>query len=139
MTEIVAMYDRIRSERRRLGLAQAEMAKLAGISRAAQTTYESGRSVPDLKYLIQLGAMGVDTDYVLTGKTYRQTSADKFDWQLAKELTDLLNSIADEMSLEIKSTEKFFDLLAILYRVSVNDQSAKDNTKFLHDIIKMAA
>lgn len=56
---------RIAEERKRLGLNQADFAKLAEVSFSSQRRYEDGRSAPDTAYLASLGRMGVDVNYVL--------------------------------------------------------------------------
>nr|WP_047908511.1 helix-turn-helix transcriptional regulator [Pandoraea faecigallinarum] len=59
--------NRLRDERKRLGLNQEEFALAGGVTRRAQTTYESGRRVPDARYLSAVARLGVDVQYVLTG------------------------------------------------------------------------
>ncbi|WP_131326397.1 helix-turn-helix domain-containing protein [Comamonas thiooxydans] len=138
MVEKKEFKDRIRSERVRLALSQAEFAERAGVSRASQVTYEVGRSVPDLNYLNQLREIGVDTEYVLTGRTYRQTSAVQFDWKLAKSICEIIYSKSKEMKISIESTDKLIDILAILYRVSVNENFDGVNEEFLKHVIGLS-
>lgn len=59
--------ERIKEERERLGLSQAEFAALAGAHRKSQGNYESGERSPDANYLAALAAAGVDVLYVVTG------------------------------------------------------------------------
>lgn len=72
MTESHAVFaglgDRLRQERRRLGLSQAEFAALAGVQRLAQGQYESEAREPKLSYLAALAAVGVDVGFVLFGR-----------------------------------------------------------------------
>ncbi len=72
MTESHAVFaglgDRLRQERRRLGLSQAEFAALAGVQRLAQGQYESEAREPKLSYLAALAAVGVDVGFVLLGR-----------------------------------------------------------------------
>ncbi|TGR41853.1 XRE family transcriptional regulator [Mesorhizobium sp. M00.F.Ca.ET.151.01.1.1] len=63
-----AFGDRLRSERKRLGLSQAELAELAGVRKQAQMHYEAGHRSPQAEYLYRLGQAGVDVAYVLTGQ-----------------------------------------------------------------------
>lgn len=58
---------RIKEERQRLGLTQAEMAEAAGVSKRSQANYESGDRDPNLAYLEAVARIGVDVGYVLTG------------------------------------------------------------------------
>lgn len=59
---------RLREERERLGLSQAEFAALGGVARRAQIRYESDERVPDLGYLAGLAKAGVDVPYVVEGE-----------------------------------------------------------------------
>lgn len=58
---------RIREERKKLQLSQADFAKTAGCSRNAQAIYERNESLPGAAYLLSLHGMGIDTLYILTG------------------------------------------------------------------------
>lgn len=58
---------RLRAERERLGMTQAGMAVEAGVSRATQVNYESGKRLPDFQYLQSAGRLGVDVPFILTG------------------------------------------------------------------------
>lgn len=61
---------RLREERDRLGLSQADFGALMGVSRGTQKNYELEAAVGalDLKYVCALEANGVDATYVLTAK-----------------------------------------------------------------------
>lgn len=61
------MHFRLKEERVRLGLNQADFGALGGVKKDAQLKYENGKRVPDSLYLSQLGEAGVDVLYVLTG------------------------------------------------------------------------
>ncbi|MDP1976271.1 helix-turn-helix domain-containing protein [Undibacterium sp.] len=59
--------NRLRDERKRLGLNQLEFAVLGGVKKNAQMNYESGERSPDADYLSALLKADVDVMYVLTG------------------------------------------------------------------------
>lgn len=59
--------DRLKEERKRLGLNQSEFAILGGVQKTAQLNYESGKREPDVAYLLKLESHGVDAAYILTG------------------------------------------------------------------------
>lgn len=59
---------RLREERTRLGLNQTEFARAAGTTQRSQTAYENGDRSPDLQYLAAVAEIGVDVDYVVTGR-----------------------------------------------------------------------
>jgi len=59
--------DRLREERKRLGLSQTALAKVAGVHLNTQSRYEKGHTEPDSAYLEAIGRAGVDVLYVLSG------------------------------------------------------------------------
>lgn len=61
------IYERLRSERKRLGLTQTAVAKVCGVSLHSISDYESGKSEPKLSVLESLTVLGVDVMYILTG------------------------------------------------------------------------
>lgn len=60
---------RLKQERRRLGLNQAELANAGGVQKHAQLNYEKGLRYPDATYLTGIAEVGVDVLYLLTGRT----------------------------------------------------------------------
>jgi len=64
----VAVGERLREERTRLGLNQEAFAQLGGITRNTQGSYEKGERNADSVYLSAVAAAGVDVLYVLTGR-----------------------------------------------------------------------
>lgn len=59
--------ERLKEERRRLGLSQADAAAQLSIAKKSQTNYELGHSSPNAEYLAAAAALGFDVLYVLTG------------------------------------------------------------------------
>lgn len=67
--------QRLRSERERLGITQAEFAEVGGIKRTTQHLYETGVRVPDLNYFLRIKESGADLSYLVLGErheTHRQ-------------------------------------------------------------------
>jgi len=60
--------ERLKRERLRLGLSQAELAEKGGVLRGAQIHYESDARKPDVAYLSRIASAGVDVGYVITGE-----------------------------------------------------------------------
>lgn len=75
--------DRLKEERVRLGFNQTDFAALAGVAKTSQFNYEKGDRSPDAEYLAAVAAVGVDIQYVVTGKHVPAESgsitADEFD------------------------------------------------------------
>ncbi|WP_443027061.1 helix-turn-helix domain-containing protein [Sphingomonas sp. LB3N6] len=59
---------RLREERKRLGLTQAELAERAGTDTQKQSLYETSKRKLVGDYLANLARLGIDTQYVLTGQ-----------------------------------------------------------------------
>ncbi len=60
--------ERIKLERKRLNLSQADFAKHCDVGLRTQTYYESGERCPDTAYLQKAHELGVDINYLITGK-----------------------------------------------------------------------
>lgn len=63
--QAMALCDRLREERERLGFSQAGFAEKAGVHRNTQVRYENGRTEPEVGYFEVVRGLGVDVDYVL--------------------------------------------------------------------------
>lgn len=60
--------NRLKNERKRLGLNQASIAELCGISREIWGKYERGIAVPGGNVLCSLALNGANVQYILTGE-----------------------------------------------------------------------
>lgn len=83
-------YERLREERKKLGLNQAEFAALGGVTVDSQGNYERGLRKPDSAYLEAIAREGVDVAYLLTGvrTTFAvMKSADGGEAKVAQHLT----------------------------------------------------
>ncbi|MFZ1327029.1 MAG: helix-turn-helix transcriptional regulator [Candidatus Contendobacter sp.] len=59
---------RIREERERLNLSQAQIAEKCGVSREIWGRYERGQAVPGGEVLFALAMAGADVQYIITGQ-----------------------------------------------------------------------
>ena len=64
----MSIFERLREERIRLGLSQAQLGEIGGVQKQAQLKYEKGDRQPDARYLEAVAGAGVDVLYVLTGR-----------------------------------------------------------------------
>lgn len=62
-----SIYSRIKEERSRLKVGQAEIAALAGVARETLSRYESGALPPRLSVFKALAQAGADIQYIVTG------------------------------------------------------------------------
>lgn len=108
----------MKSERERLGLSQAEVCSLTGVSRKTQFNYESGERYPDAAYLEALLKRGADVMFVLSG-TRSDTSFGHAETTLDEQL---LTQIVEGMELLLMkmrktlSAEKKARIIVMLYR-----------------------
>ena len=104
--------DRIKEERQRLKLNQAEFAALGGVARASQTNYEAEQRVPDLRYLAGIGERA-DVLYVVNGKRSDAGSAKSIDARSIQIILAAIESWAKESRREL--TEHFRAELVALF------------------------
>lgn len=64
----MAIGERLRKERERLGFNQPDFAGFAGATKQTLFSWENGHSSPKADQLAALGEHGVDVYYVLTGQ-----------------------------------------------------------------------
>lgn len=74
--------DRLRMERRRLGLTQEQFAVLGGASKTAQYMYEAGKNWPTCEYLEALRSNGVDVVFIATGA---RMASSAIDWEVQRQ------------------------------------------------------
>ena len=69
------MGERIAKLRRSIGLSQATLAKMLGLSTSTIAMYEQGRREPSVSIIIALAdTLGVTIDYLLTGQALSKPS-----------------------------------------------------------------
>lgn len=61
------LAERLRKERVRLGLTQAQLAALVGLEPNEQRLYEYGSSLPRADYLMCVAGVEMDVQYILLG------------------------------------------------------------------------
>lgn len=71
---------RLRQERKRLGLTQAQLATAVGISAPTQVGYEQGNRAPDVHYVTAVERIGVDERYIRTGVRASRAAVAALDW-----------------------------------------------------------
>ena len=67
--------ERLKHERLRLKLTQAQMAHAGGVKRQAQGCYERDVSLPRAPYLAAITLLGVDVLFIITGRPTLQVGA----------------------------------------------------------------
>ena len=87
--EILGSAARLREERERVGLTQVECAERGAVGTRSQIRYEHGESSPQLDYLANMQAAGLDVHYVLSG-VRQSDGADSDVWLRAGRIVDKL-------------------------------------------------
>lgn len=59
--------DRLKEERKRIGLNQTVFGKIGGVSKTSQLNYEASDRSPDVDYWQAIAEAGADVQYILTG------------------------------------------------------------------------
>ncbi|APB99647.1 helix-turn-helix domain-containing protein [Polynucleobacter asymbioticus] len=100
---------RIRVERKRLGLTQAEFAKRVGVKVLAQGAYEGGRREPRASYFELAAKIGADSVYLLTGN---RLAANPTQIAMRKAEMDAFSLLDEEMLTKfgslLKGTDRYF-------------------------------
>lgn len=103
----MGIAERIASERKRLGLSQAEFASKSGVSLSSQKRYEKGERDPDSSYLEAIQGIGVDLFFINFGSRLDDYESDRYtatEW-LLKELSEALCLGRDGFKNEIDKLE----------------------------------
>jgi transcriptional regulator with XRE-family HTH domain len=105
--------DRLRDERKKLGLSQQKFAVIGGVTRDTQMNYENGSRKPDSSYLEALAEAGVNVLYLLTGQiSAMQLSKDEEALVTEYRNLDLrarkgVHALIDGLSMPAKTTTKY--------------------------------
>lgn len=85
------VHERLREERERIGLSQAELAERVGFGRTTQHKYESGEASPALPYLIDIAKHGLDVQHILfNARDVEKTVEVSDDFKRIQECFDLV-------------------------------------------------
>jgi transcriptional regulator with XRE-family HTH domain len=119
--------QRLRQERDRLGLSQADFAERGGVRRTTQHIYESDTRVPDLNYLERVQEAGANLAYLVLGERLPVGRQDTITLSYAAlsniyRVVDEFCRNDDGNPLPLDSRLRFFQLLC----ASVKDRGTSD-------------
>lgn len=100
MTDNITFGMRLRCERDRLALQQSELAAAGGVRRVDQHLYETDIRVPEMEYLKNVAASGVDVIYLILGK--RTAWGDTNRIEMSTVHADELYRLVDEYAIDKK-------------------------------------
>jgi transcriptional regulator with XRE-family HTH domain len=119
----MGIAERIVSERKRLGLSQAEFAKRAGVSLSSQKRYEKGERDPDSSYIEAIASIGVERLFLDSGSRLADYRSDRYaaaQW--------LLMELSDALALGRGGFQDELDKLDLaVRRMTKNDDSKEIN------------
>lgn len=107
--------ERLKNERRRLGMSQRAFAALAGQSNQSVLRYETGERAPDLKFLIAIQKAGADINYILTGQRQQDKTTEIDRARLTAAIEVIEEGLGDKQLPADKKAEAIllaYDLLA---------------------------
>lgn len=122
--------ERIKEERQRLKLTQADFAKLAGVSRQSQANYETEEREPGAAYLINLYDQ-VDVPYILSG---RRSSAGDIDAKVVEAILNAIDGWAAEGKRQIPQDIKA-DLLTLFLKQAMS--TGKIETQWMKQTLRL--
>lgn len=114
--------ERLRTERRRLGMSQEAFAKAGGLRRTTLYQYEHGDRRPSLDYLLNWARVGLDLHFVMTGKRMiRPVSDIRLSEQELARIFSLVNTYARDSRGRALAVEHQQELLCQLCRVASHE------------------
>ncbi|QFU23757.1 helix-turn-helix domain-containing protein [Shewanella sp. YLB-09] len=116
-------FQRLKSERQKLGLNQPDFAGKCGVTKLTQSNYETGKRKPDVEYLALAQMIGCDTQFVITGK--RSFTAD-FDFHLQEKAIDLVAKYVHRSGRKLAHPEMFYPVAMEIYQIF---KQAKEENK----------
>lgn len=108
--------ERLRQERKRLGLTQEAFGRLGGVSKTAQSLFESGRNRPGSEFLQALYENGVDVCFIFTGKRHQSV---QYDWELIKNAFLFVSRSFVERKDRHFSSEQLFEIFKSVLEASI--------------------
>lgn len=136
MIENRTFGSRIKDERKRLRISQGELAERLGVSRSSIAFYETERTVPDVDFLVQADAIGMDTSYLVFGRRGTEQAGRLLDWDLLASILQGIREFCAEAGLTV-SPEKEIAIAKLLYGQFAR-ASAVD-AELLKQVLKLAA
>lgn len=105
--------DRLRQERRRLGLSQERFGELAGLKRTVIGFFERGVAVPHTEYLATWAEHSLDVIYVLFGVRPEQLAAAVLSTELTERVFAQIDQFENDLghTLDPKTRAKVFRMV----------------------------
>lgn len=123
--------QRLRQERRRLGLSQEMFGEIAGIKRTVVGFFERGVAVPRTEYLSAWAASGLDVVYVLFGVRADQLAVSALSPDLTERAFLRIEEFENEIghALEARSRAKIFLMVLAAFVSDQVDDTFSENLR----------
>lgn len=105
--------ERLKDERKRLGLTQPGLAEAAGAAKRTVIDWEKGVSSPTAVQLEAMATVGMDVLYVVTGLSTRDVASQP-NLPLNANLTETANQAADSSSVPLINAERLTRIVDLL-------------------------
>lgn len=105
--------SRLKSERTKVSMTQADLAKQLSISQMAVSLYETNKSIPTLKFIYSLHKFGFDVEYLIFGDDASGLGSNHNLKASYKKLATALDFLEKKLDLTI-STEIKIELIDFL-------------------------
>lgn len=105
--------ERLKEERKRIGLTQVQLAEKAGIKRVTQYLYEKEESHPNYRYLEALSRVGIDLQYLLFGVKESQKSL-QLTPEAAREIYKAVDIVGRDDNGDLLPVERRVDIFSAL-------------------------
>ena len=108
-------HDRLKQERKRLGLSQEDVANVLKVGRSSVAMYETGKTNLDNEALATLAnTLHFDVEFLITGLTDFAINAKAIDWEVLGTITREIRAGFISKGIEL-SPEKENQLIKTLY------------------------
>jgi transcriptional regulator with XRE-family HTH domain len=121
--------QRLRAERERIGLTQAELGEVGGVARSTQHIYESDIRSPDAAYLERITSVGVDVGYLVHGHRMDPTNGHRV--RISRAALANIYRAVDELCVDSQGTLMPLDFRVRIFELlcaSVSAEGAEDAT-----------
>lgn len=122
-----ALGTRLREERKRLRLTQAQIAAAVGISAPTQVGYELGARTPDAHYLTKIERLGVDERYIRTGIREGHHAIQSLDWERLAEIRRVVAGWVRDMEVGL-DIGQLVEVERLIYELTLDDPASTRQT-----------
>ena len=114
--------ERLKQERKRLGLTQAELAKRVGIKALTVLQYEKGNTSPTLQFVYKLQDLGFNLQYLLFNRK-KMVYPQDFPSEVIQYVSDTVSKIEKKFGAALSNETRLKMMLILLGQYVENPSS----------------